>query len=57
MRIRHPLTRLQYERQDDGTIRVSDDKGREGLFDKEGRWISGERKEADPMMCVWVATR
>ena len=57
MRIRHPLTRLLYERQDDGTVRVSDDTGCAGIFDKEGRWIGGERKNADPLMCVWVATR
>ena len=57
MRMQHPLTRLQYERQDDGCVRVSDKNGREGIFDKEGRWIKGDRKQADPAMCMWIATR
>ncbi|HKX77888.1 MAG TPA: hypothetical protein VJM34_05140 [Novosphingobium sp.] len=57
MRIQHPLNRLQYERLEDGTVRVSGKDGKFGVFDKNGRWISGERKSADTLMCVWVATR
>lgn len=57
MRIQHPLNRLQYERLEDGTVRVSDKNGKSGVFDKNGRWLSGERKSADILMCVWVATR
>ena len=57
MQIQHPLTRLKYERLDDGTVKVSDKNGRSGVFDRNGVWISGERKSADPLMCVWVASR
>lgn len=57
MQIQHPLTRLKYERLDDGTVKVSDKNGRSGIFDRNGVWISGERKSADPLMCVWVASR
>ena len=57
MRIQHPLTRLYYERMENGCICVCDKSGTCGIFDKEGKWISGERKTADPLMCVWVATR
>ena len=57
MRIQHPLNRLQYERLEDGTVRVSDKDGKFGVFDKNGRWLAGERKSADMLMCVWVATR
>ena len=57
MKIRHPMTRLLYERLEDGTVQVSDGKGRKGVFNRTGGWISGERRSADPLMCVWVATR
>ena len=26
-----------------------------GLFEPDGRWISGELEEADPQLCGWVA--
>lgn len=57
MRTQHPLTRLSYERLENGNVRISDRNGTSGIFDKDGNWISGERKTADPLMCVWVATR
>jgi hypothetical protein len=25
-----------------------------GVFDFEGRWISGELREADPHLCLWL---
>ena len=56
MKTEHPMTRLIYERLPDGRIRVSDKNGREGIFDRNGNWICGERKAADPLMCVWVAS-
>ena len=57
MQVQHPLTRLNYERLQNGTVRVSDVKGMSGILDKDGNWISGERRGADPLMCVWVATK
>jgi hypothetical protein len=51
--IRHPFTHALYELDADGAIRVTLD-GRAGLFTVEGRWISGELREADPQLCGWV---
>ena len=35
-------------------VRVEDGE-RTGLFQKDGRWIEGELREADPQFCGWVA--
>ena len=43
-----------YELLEDGNIRVSNG-GREGIFSKWGTHLSGEIREADPQVCVWVA--
>jgi hypothetical protein len=51
--IRHPFTRALYELDADGAIRVTLD-GSSGRFTSEGRWISGELREADPQLCGWV---
>ena len=51
--IRHPFTRALYELDGDGAIRVTLDGG-SGRFTSEGRWISGELREADPQLCGWV---
>lgn len=55
MRLQHPLNRLRYDRQPDGTVLVADDRGGSGIFDRHGNWISGNRRSADPMMCMFVA--
>ena len=52
--IKHPFTRALYELQSDGTVRVVDG-DKEGLFKRDGRWISGELREADPQFCGWIA--
>ncbi len=50
----HPFSRALYEQDGNGNVRVT--KGeRAGLFTAEGRWISGDIKEADPQLCGWVA--
>jgi hypothetical protein len=51
--IRHPFTHALYE-PEDGAVRVTLD-GRSGLFTAEGRWISGDLREADPQLCGWTA--
>jgi hypothetical protein len=51
--ILHPFTRALYELDDDGAIRVTLG-GSTGRFTSEGRWISGELREADPQLCGWV---
>jgi hypothetical protein len=52
--IRHPFTHALYELDGDGTVRVTLDDGSIGSFTSEGRWISGELREADPQLCGWV---
>lgn len=53
-RFKHPLSGTVYERLEDGTVQVTGN-GSEGIFDKYGNWISGERRTADPGLCIWVA--
>ncbi len=50
----HPFTRALYERTAEGHVRVTDG-GKQGLFRHDGRWISGDVREADPQLCGWVA--
>ena len=52
--LRHPFTNALYEQDGEGGILVTDD-GRTGRFRKDGSWIEGELREADPQMCNWVA--
>ncbi len=42
-----------YELMEDGNIRVSNG-DREGIFTNGGVYISGDIREADPQICVWV---
>ena len=57
MKLQHPLTRAMYERCDDGSVRVkgNGDDNEEGIFDRYGNWISGSRRHADPLMCMYVS--
>ena len=43
-----------YELMDDGNVRVSSG-GKEGIFSNRGVHLSGEIREADPQVCVWVS--
>jgi hypothetical protein len=51
--MRHPVTGALYT-DDGGNVRVESD-GLVGVFRRNGSWISGELREADPMMCLWIA--
>ncbi len=42
-----------YQLDDDGNIRITNG-NRVGIFTTEGIWISGDIKQADPQLCVWV---
>jgi hypothetical protein len=53
--LRHPLSKTEYHRNDDGTVRVVGKDGTQGCFSRLGDWISGERRTADAAMCRWVA--
>ncbi len=54
--IKHPFDGSLYYLMDDGRIRITDG-DREGLFHLDGRWISGDIKQADPQLCVWIGNR
>ena len=53
-KLTHPFDpETLYELTDAGTVRVS--KGdQEGYFTDQGIHISGDIREADPQVCVWV---
>lgn len=50
----HPLSRALYDVRDDGLVEVTQD-GIVGVFDAEGRWVSGELHHVDPQLCGWLA--
>ena len=51
---KHPFTGALYVLQADGNVEVTDG-GQRSLFSPEGRWLSGELRECDPQLCVWIA--
>jgi len=52
--IKHPLSGAVYDLTGDGLVRVTCRTGVVGIFDREGRWQSGELRQADPHVCVWI---
>ena len=54
--IRHAFGNVAYSLTDDGMVAV-DDGNQQGLFTGEGIWVSGDLREADPQMCVWVSNQ
>ena len=52
--IEHPLSGALYDLCEDGTIQVVTRTKLTGIFDKTGRWLSGEVRQADPQMCLWI---
>lgn len=55
--IEHPLSGAVYDLTADGNIQVVTRDGRTGLFDPHGRWLSGEARQADPHLCLWIGGR
>ncbi len=53
--IRHPLSGGTYDLMEDGTVQVVDSAGRTGVFDTTGGWLSGDVRQADPHLCLWIA--
>ncbi|HEY8122495.1 MAG TPA: SDR family oxidoreductase [Myxococcota bacterium] len=54
MKMRHPLTGAIYERLEGGRCRVTEADGRSGVFTDNGRWLSGDLRDADLHMLNWV---
>jgi hypothetical protein len=57
MKMTHPLTAAVYEREDDGTVRVTETDGRQGWFTAQGDYVRGEVQAADPHITDWVGGR
>lgn len=53
-KLRHPLSGSVYDLGDDGLV-VVESNGRTGRFDRDGTWISGELRTADPELCRWIS--
>jgi hypothetical protein len=51
--LKHPLTGAIYSLEPDGTVKV-DNNGVVGLFTRDGRYLSGEIKQADPHLVQWL---
>ncbi|MEZ5217148.1 MAG: hypothetical protein R2715_11340 [Ilumatobacteraceae bacterium] len=51
---RHPLSGALYDVRDDGLVDVTEH-GVSGVFDAEGRWVSGDLHHVDPQLCGWLA--
>jgi hypothetical protein len=50
----HPYSGALYEQDGNGHVLVTLGDAT-GLFHPDGRWISGELRQADPQLCGWVA--
>lgn len=57
-KIQHALSRSVYEwaADDLGPVLVTDQDGREGRFDRDGRWVAGAIRSADPELCRWIVS-
>ena len=55
--IQHPLSGALYDLTADGSIQVTSKSGDVGIFDRDGRWQSGDLRQADPHLCVWIGGR
>ena len=53
MKLRHPLSGALYTLREDGRVQVELE-GRVGVFQADGRWHSGELRQADLHMLGWV---
>lgn len=54
MKLTSALTGAVYERTDDGLVLVTNKDGTTGLFQADGRHVSGELRYADPHMIDWL---
>lgn len=53
--LRHTYTRALYELDGTGRVRVTTRDGEVGFYSRDGRWLEGERFDADPHMCGWIS--
>ena len=57
-KIEHALSRAVYEwaPDDHGPVLVTAPDGRDGRFDRDGRWVAGALRSADPELCRWIVS-
>lgn len=57
-KIQHALSRAVYEwaPDDHGPVLVTDRDGRQGRFDRDGTWVAGDLRRADPELCRWIVS-
>lgn len=54
--MRHPLSGAIYDLTDHGTVSVVL-AGSTGEFSREGVWLGGTLRHADPHLCLWISDR
>jgi len=52
--LRHPMSGALYTLREDGMVDVENN-GLQGRFHFDGRYESGELRQADPHMLMWIA--
>lgn len=52
--LRHPLSGALYRLRDDGLVEVENN-GLTGIFGADGSYRSGDLRQADPHMLLWIA--
>jgi hypothetical protein len=52
--LKHPLSGATYTVREDGLVEVENN-GKLGLFQYDGRYVSGELRQADPHFLLWLA--
>jgi hypothetical protein len=50
----HPKTKQVFTLLEDGSIEVQDPAGISGVFKRDGSWVSGELRFAEPVMLDFV---
>jgi hypothetical protein len=56
LKARHPLSDATYEYHEDGTVHVASGDA-SGIFKRNGEWVSGTLKWADPHYCQWLVQK
>ena len=52
--LKHPISGATYQLRDDGLVDVENN-GLKGVFTFDGRHQSGDLKQADPHLLLWIA--
>jgi len=57
-KIQHALSGAVYEWAEDdlGPVLVTERDGGQGRFSRDGEWVVGEVRRADPELCRWIAS-